>query len=653
MAKILFSSWKNEIIDEREKDPAERLDLAELKLPAELEGAPLKAFLGWAGLVLIDPQVNIVEALRQYFKVVQQESCGRCVPCRVGTRVIYNHLEKLAGGKGTEVDLIVLERLGRMVKESSLCELGQSAPVPLLHALEHFRSDFEALLGSPERAADNGLIYRSLLTAPCRNGCPAHVDIPLYVGMISGGFYEESLAVIREKTPLVGVLGRVCVHPCEDNCRRRPLDDAVSIRVLKRFVADFEVKNSGIPLDPAVIVAPDAKKVAVIGAGPAGLNAAYQLARKGYRVTIFEALPVAGGMLAVGIPSYRLPRDILNGEIDLVKSLGVEIRLNTRIGQDITFEELRRDGYAAVLIATGLHESSSMRVEGEDAGYRGFFPGVEYLRRVNLHQEMELGRRVAVIGGGNVAMDCARSSLRLGIEEVYLVYRRSRAEMPANVAEIVAAEEEGVRFHLLANPTRILAEEGRVVGMECIRMELGEPDSSGRRRPVPVKGSEFILDVDMIVPAIGQVADLSFLTADSGVELTERGVIAADPLTMATTAPGVFAAGDTVLGARTVIEAIASANKAVEALDSYLSRGEVAVSQQLAMENFVEKTGVYNPAEKPPLIGNLPREHEACAPVAERIKGFSEAELGFDGPPVALREAGRCASCLRLGLAVI
>ena len=653
MAKVLFSSWKNEIADEREKDPAERLDLAELKLPAELEGAPLKAFLGWAGLVLIDPQVNIVEALRQYFKVVQRESCGRCVPCRIGTRVICDHLEKLVRGEGTKHSIALLERLGRMVKESSLCELGQSSPVPLLHALEHFRGDFEACLGSPAPAADRELTYRSLLTAPCRNGCPAHVDIPLYVGMISGGFYEESLAVIREKTPLVGVLGRVCVHPCEDNCRRRSLDDAVSIRVLKRFVADFEVKNSGIPLDTAVTAAPDAKKVAVIGAGPAGLNAAYQLARKGYRVTIFEALPVAGGMLAVGIPSYRLPRDILNGEIDLVKSLGVEIRLNTRIGQDITFEELRRDGYAAVLIATGLHESSSMRVEGEDAGYRGFFPGVEYLRRVNLHQEMELGRRVAVIGGGNVAMDCARSSLRLGIDEVYLVYRRSRAEMPANAAEIVAAEEEGVIFHLLANPTRILAEEGRVVGMECIRMELGEPDSSGRRRPVPVKGSEFILDVDMIVPAIGQVADLSFLNDDSGVELTERGVIAADPLTMATSAPGVFAAGDTVLGARTVIEAIASANKAVEAIDCYLRRGEVAVSQQLAMENFVERTGVYNPAEKPPLIGNLERQEEGCAPVAERIKGFSEAELGFDGPPVALREAGRCACCLRLGLAVI
>lgn len=652
MAKVLFSSWKNQLIDEREKDPAERLDLVELKLPAELEGAPLKAFLGWSGLVLVDPQVNIVEALRQYFRVVQQESCGRCVPCRIGTRVISEHLEKLAGGTGTKLDLAVLERLGRLVKESSLCELGQSAPVPLLHALEHFYGDFEACLGSPKPAADNNLTYRSLLTAPCRNGCPAHVDIPRYIGMISGGFYEESLAVVREKTPLAGVLGRVCVHPCEANCRRQPLDEALSIRVLKRFVADFEVKN-GPPRAAAAPANPDGKKVAVIGAGPAGLNASYQLARKGYRVTIFEALPVAGGMLAVGIPSYRLPRDILNGEIELVKSLGVEIRLNTRIGEDITFEQLRRDGFAAILIATGLHNSSSMRVEGEDAGYKGFFPGVEYLRRVNLHQEIELGRRAAVIGSGNVAMDCARSLVRLGVEEVYLVYRRSRAEMPANEAEIVAAEEEGVRFRLLANPTRILAEEGRVVGMECIRMELGEPDSSGRRSPVPVKGSEFILDVDMIVPAIGQVADLSFLTPDSGVEITKRGVIAADPLTMATSVPGVFAAGDTVLGARTVIEAVASANKAVEAIDCYLRTGEVAVTPQIAIENFVEKTGVYDPAEKPPLIGNRPREEESCLPVAERIKGFSEAELGFDGPPAALRESGRCACCLRLGLAVI
>lgn len=652
MAKVLFSSWRGRLIDARGKESAEQPELTELNLPAELDGAPLKAFLGWAGLVLVDPQVNIVAALWQYLKAVQRESCGRCVPCRIGTRVLADRLGKLVEGKGTEHDLNLLTNLGRLVKESSLCELGQSAPVPLLDALEYFRGDFEACLGASKPVTENNLTYRSLLTAPCRNGCPAHINIPHYIGMINGGFYEESLGIIREKTPLAGVLGRVCVHPCEANCRRLLLDEALSIRVLKRFVADFE-RNNGPARAAAAPASPGGKKVAVIGSGPAGLTASYQLARKGYRVTIFEALPVAGGMLAVGIPSYRLPWDVLNDEIELVKSLGVEIKLNTRIGKDITFEELRRDGFEAILVATGLHDSASMGVEGEDAGYKGFFPGVEYLRRVNLNQEIELGRRAAVIGGGNVAMDCARSSLRLGIEEVYLVYRRSRAEMPANEAEIIAAEEEGVKFCLLANPTRILAENGRIVGMECIRMELGEPDSSGRRRPVPVKGSEFILDVDMVIPAIGQVADLSFLSGDSGVEITKRGAIAADSLTMATTAPGVFAAGDAVLGARTVIEAVASANKAAEAIDHYLRTGEAALPEHMIMEDFIEKTGVYDPEEKPPLIGNLPREEESCLPVSDRLKGFAEAELGFDGPPVALREAGRCAACLRLGMAVI
>ena len=652
MAKVLFSSWRGRLIDARGKEAADQPELTELNLPAEVEGTPLKAFIGWAGLVVVDPQVNIVAALRHYFMAVQQASCGRCVPCRIGTRVIADRLERLAEGKGTEHDLTFLASLGRLAKESSLCELGQSAPVPLLHALEYFRDDFEACLGSSKPIPENNFTYRSLLTAPCRNGCPAHINIPHYIGMLNGGFYEESLAIIREKTPLAGVLGRVCVHPCEANCRRLLVDEALSIRVLKRFVADFARRN-GSSRAAAPTANSSGKRVAVIGSGPAGLNASYHLARKGHKVTIFEALPVAGGMLAVGIPSYRLPRDILNEEIELVKSLGVEIKLNTRVGKDITFEQLRQEGFDAILIATGLHDSATMGVEGEDAGYKGFIPGVAYLRQMNLNRELELGRRAAVIGGGNVAMDCARSLLRLGLEEVYLVYRRSRAEMPANEEEIIAAEEEGVKFCLLANPTRILAENGRVVGMECIRMELGEPDSSGRRRPVPVKGSEFILDVDMVIPAIGQVADFSFLPPDSGVDITRRGTIAADLLTMATSLPGVFAAGDAVLGARTVIEAVASANKAAEAIDHYLRTGEAALPEQMIMEDFIEKTGVYDPAEKPPLIGNRMREKESSLPLAERLKGFSEVELGFDGPPVALREAGRCAACLRLGMAVL
>ncbi|MEW5785641.1 MAG: FAD-dependent oxidoreductase [Bacillota bacterium] len=651
MAKVLFSSWSGNLIDERGKIPGEQLDLDKLNLPGRVDGAELKAFVGWSGLVIADPQVDVVEILKTYFQKVQQESCGRCIPCRVGSKAIADRLEKITAGKGNRADLSAMGWLGRVMKDSSLCELGQSAPLPLLTALEHFPDSFNAYLNGEQPVSGGSFSYRSILTAPCQNGCPAHVNIPGYIRCIKEGCYEDSLGIIREKTPLVGVLGRVCVHPCESNCRRQPVDEAISIRVLKRFVADFAVHNE-TPAAPGPALPADAPKIAVIGAGPAGLNAAYQLARKGYRVTIYEALPVAGGMLAVGIPSYRLPRDILNAEIELVKAQGVEIKLNTRIGTDLTLDQLRQDGFKAICIATGLHLSSSMGVEGEEAGYQGFIPGVEYLRSVNLNRPIELGKKMAVIGGGNVAMDCARSSLRMGVKEVYLVYRRSRKEMPANEAEIIAAAEEGVKFVLLANPTRILAENGRVMGMECVRMELGEPDSSGRRRPVPVKGSEFILDVDMIVPAIGQVADFSFLPPDSGVEINKRGTIEADPDTMATAAPDLFAGGDAVLGARTVIEAIATGNKAAEAIDAYLREGAASAGDRAVMERFTEKMGVYNPDEVPEMVGGRERQEEECLPVGERLHGFIETELGFKGPLEALREAERCACCVRLGLAV-
>jgi formate dehydrogenase beta subunit len=652
MAKVLFSSWNGTIIDERNKDHAARIDLEELHLPDQIGGTDLKAFVGWSGLVVVDPEINVVEILENYFRAVQRESCGRCIPCRVGSKLIADRLARITAGRSNRAEIDSLAWIGRVMKESSLCELGQSSPLPLLHALEYFQDHFTAYL-EKERPVAGDYDYRSILTAPCRNGCPAHIDIPSYIRCIKEGFFEESLAIIREKTPLAGVLGRVCVHPCEANCNRQTVDAPLSIRVLKRFVADYADHN-GARVLPGAAGAPQAEaaRVAVVGSGPAGLTVAYQLARRGYKVTIFEALPVAGGMLAVGIPSYRLPRDILNGEIELVKDLGVEIKLNTRIGTDLTLEQLQREGYQAVFIATGLHKSGRMGVEGEDAGYQGFMPGVEYLRRINLGEPPELGRSVAVIGGGNVAMDCARSSLRLGIKDVYLIYRRSRTEMPANEEEIVAAEEEGVQFVLQSNPTRILAEGGRVTGVECIRMALGEPDSSGRRRPVPVEGSEFILDVDMVVPATGQVADFSFISPESGIELSRRGTIVADPKTMATGAPGIFAGGDAVLGARTVIEAIASANKAAQAIDAYLRTGKAALPPEREMEQFLEQAGVYNPAVLPVLVGGRERQEEESLPVAARLRGFNEAELGFKGPPEALREADRCACCLRLGLAV-
>ena len=660
MGKVVFSSWSRDLKDCRNQPMEKWPEAEEIGLPSSLANESLKAIVGWDGLVVYDPDLDVVEAVREYFQRVQEESCGRCIPCRVGTAMIARVMEKIVQGSGKEEDLDNLQRWGKVVQDASYCELGQSSTKPLLDALQHYPEEFKARVAADDEEetknevpAPPSYTYHSTVTAPCLNGCPAHVDIPCYLGNIREGHFEDSLATIREKTALAGSLGRVCVHPCEENCRRLQLDEPVSIRNLKRFVADFEIDLDRDPPEEAYRQeASRDGKIAVIGAGPAGLSAAYQLAQLGYSVTIFEKLPVAGGMLAVGIPAYRLPREILNREVELVKKAGVEIKYNTAVGEDVTFDSLKKDGYQGIFIAAGLHESANMRVEGEDAGYKGFIPGVKFLRNISLGEKMDdMGERIAVIGGGNVAIDCARSSLRQGAKEVYIVYRRSRSEMPAHDVEIEDAEEEGVKYLLLANPSKILAEGGKVTGLECIRMQLGEPDESGRRRPVPIEGSEFVLDVDTIVPAIGQVPDFSFITDDSGVEMDKWGNIKADPVTMETSAPGVFAGGDAVLGAATVIEAIATGNKAAYYMDQYLQQGKIEVREEDRMQQLLDEMKVYDEEENVDQPAGLCRELEPYQSVESRIKDFSEVGQGLSNTQ-SLVESERCLRCYRVLLAV-
>jgi len=391
MAKVLFSSWNGKIVDERKKEDEERIDLKDLGIPIQYDQREIKAMIGWAGLVIADPDLNIVESLAEYYKSMQKESCGRCIPCRAGSKIIADRLEHLLGGKGSENDLSFLREMSTLIRKGSLCELGISSPVPLLDALEYFPEEFKALIENGAGKPINGKYsYHPFLTAPCRNGCPAHIDIPGYIECIKEGDYEGALAINRDKTPLVGTLGRVCVHPCESNCNRQPYDQSLSIRLLKRYAADFGARNDYDRKNPIKKEAPKNDKIAIVGAGPAGLNAAYKLAQKGYGVTIYEALPVAGGMLAVGIPSYRLPRDILNAEVDLVKSLGVEIIYNTKVGEDITIDQIWEKGFKAIFIASGLHDSASLGCEGEDQCYMGYMPGVEYLRKINLVSRLTL-----------------------------------------------------------------------------------------------------------------------------------------------------------------------------------------------------------------------------------------------------------------------
>lgn len=406
----------------------------------------------------------------------------------------------------------------------------------------------------------------------CQRTCPINLDIRTYVGLIADGKPLEALRVIREKLPLPGSIGRICPHPCESACNRQYLDEPISICFLKRFAADAELKE-GIEPEYETPKEKYPEKIAIIGAGPAGLTCAYDLARLGYEnITIFEALPVPGGYLWVGIPEYRLPKKILKREVELIQKMGIEIKYNTRIGKDISFEELRKN-YDAVFIGAGCHQGMKLRVPGEDEYYgKGIIDGVAFLKRNAFGEipESERKGRLIVVGGGNTAIDSARVAWRLGYEEVYILYRRTKKEMPANPWEVEAAEQEGINIQYLAAPVEIIGKNGRVAGMKCVKMELGEPDASGRRRPIPIKGSEYVIEAETIVAAIGQRTDLSFLGENHGIELTRWNTIAVDEETGMTNVPGIFAGGDVVTGPDIAIRAIAGGKRAAQGIHKYL-----------------------------------------------------------------------------------
>jgi len=404
----------------------------------------------------------------------------------------------------------------------------------------------------------------------CQESCPVNLDIRAYVGLIADGKPIASLAKIRERLPLPGSIGRICPHPCETACNRQYQDDPLSICFLKRFVADAEL---GEGIDP-VYETPEKKffeKIAIIGAGPAGLTCAHDLARLGYaNAKIYEALSVPGGYLWVGIPEYRLPKKLLQREVDLICDMGVEIQYNARIGKDITFEDLRKDN-DAVFIGAGCHTGLKLRCPGEDEYQgKGIVDCVTFLREQALGTLPEVMGKLIVIGGGNAAIDCARVGWRIGYDEVYILYRRTKKEMPANPWEIDAAEHEGVILQYLAAPVEILGKDGRVSGMKCIRMELGEPDASGRRRPVPMKGSEYVIDAETIVPALSQGADLSFLDQGHDLELSRWNTFEIDEETGATNVPGLFAGGDIVTGPDIAIRAVAGGKRAARGIHAYL-----------------------------------------------------------------------------------
>ena len=475
-------------------------------------------------------------------------------------------------------------------------------------------------------------------TPPCRATCPIHVNAQGYIALISIGKFEEALALVRQKNPFPGITGRICTHPCESVCRRKDVgtnrnrvERAVAIDGLKRFVSDYEKEDK----TDLTIPQENGKKVAIVGAGPAGLLAAYDLKKMGYSVTIFEALPVAGGMLAVGIPEYRLPRTALNKEIGYLLRMGVELKLNTPIGSKLTLQDLKAQGYEAIFIATGAHQSRKLGLEGEEA--QGILHAVDFLRKVALGESVKIGERVVVVGGGNAAIDAARTAFRLGAKEVTIAYRRTRAEMPAQEEEIEEAEHEGIKIEYLTAPTRLLIEKNKIKGMECCRMQLGDLDESGRPRPVPIPESEFKIEADTIIPAISQSSDLSFLNRKDGIKTTRWGGIEADPLTLETSVNGVFAGGDVVTGPQTYIDAMGAGRKAAISIDRYLKGEDLKVGR--------EEEGPQKDYIKIDIDGVEYRERTpmTALPLKER-KNFNEVNLGLREEDV-IREAERCLQC--------
>jgi len=610
-------------------------------IPRELLDTPVDydsltaagSIMGSGGMVVMDEDTCMVDFARYFLDFAQKESCGECVPCRLGTKQLLSILEDICEGRGRPGDIELLVEIAEAVKQGSLCGLGQTAPNPVLTTIRYFRDEYETHI---YRKRCPAVVCPELISSPCQSVCPIGTEAPVYISLIAQGRFLEAFDAIVRQNPLPSVCARVCHHPCEDKCQAGQWGSPIAVRMLKRFAVDYAIQQGVYP--GTTLRQPTGEKVAIVGSGPAGLMAGYRLAQMGYAPTIFEALAVPGGALVACIPEYRLPRDKLEADIQNIKNSGVTIRTGTKIGEDIPFDEVL-DDYKAVFIATGAHSSRELNIPGEDA--EGVIDAMEFLKDVNLNNRLNVGKHVGIIGGGNTAVDAARVALRLKkCDKVQLIYRRTRAEMPAFEEEVDAVIEEGAEVQFLTAPDKVIAEHGKMTGLECIRMELGEPDESGRRRPVPIKGSEFVIELDTLLVAIGEQADVEFLGRGHDIEISERwGTIVCEDTTQ-TSKAGVFAGGDVVTGPDTVIEGMAAGKVAAEMIDRYI-RGESVVRQY----------DLLRPSTYVPPVELTEEEAEQAQrpatphlPVGERLEGFAEVDLAIT-EATAVLEARRCLRC--------
>lgn len=651
MAHLFYGIWNGEVLQNQGNTAEANPAFTDFESFGDFdEGNPIRAFFGDRGFLVFDDKVSLIDAFWRYMEKAAEQSCGRCTPCRIGTALVRDSLCSLRKGQTPQLDFDGIRVLATQMAETSLCGLGQTCAKALLGALEHFRDRLETEAAAGLLPDQNGMSY---MTAPCIEACPSKVNVPRYIDYIRDGQPEHSLGVILQKYPMAATCGRVCVRYCEIACNRNLVDQPVGIKMLKRYVADYQQSDRALLFTKSMIANPLPKdmRVAVIGSGPAGVSCAYHLLLRGYHVDILEATDRDGGMAAIGIPAYRLPKDVLKSETDIITELGGRFLFNEALGRDYSIDDLFQRGYKSVFLALGCQQGTRMGVKDEDPTMAGYESGIGFLLKVHDHiagiRQTNLSGDIVVVGGGNVAMDCARSALRMGAGKVHLIYRRTREDMPADAEEIKAAESEGVIFHFLTNPSRVVSENGRVTGLDLVKLHCAGVDARGRNVVEVTPGTEQFMGCTVLIAAIGQQVQPDIFKPEDGVKMNRWKCVDVDQATLMTSRAGVFAGGDCVSGPSALVNAMAGGLQAARGIDDWIQLGHVRFSPRSRMREILNEHKMLSSDCIDVPVKMEYRVHHPELDPEVRKHMFEEVE-GAISQEEAYREARRCMRCYRI-----
>ncbi len=667
MSKVLFSTWQGEFIDNRNITDRDAWKESSFKVPANYEGDKnSKIFIGWNGLVVFDEDVDVIKAGTEYAAQYQiySEACGRCAPGRWGGRILYDLFDKIARGEGTQGDVAHLKEISETMMKTSKCEIGRTVPKPLLDILEYFKEDVDDLIANQKKSPDydnDNINYIAKVTAPCMDACPDHVDIPAYIEGVRDLQFELSLKATKQTMPLAHTCGRVCPHPCEDECRRANLDEPISIMELKRLGADFETEHGLDFLYPTEQKPLNGKKVAIVGAGPAGLTAAYYLGLDGVACDVYEALPVLGGEVAVGVPEYRMPWEAYRKDIEAIDALeGVTFYTNTPVTADM-LRKFEKE-YDAILLASGTRLSKKVRAKNERPDMEGYWPAIPFLDQINLNVKWDLapavdltGKTVVCVGGGFTSMDVVRCSVRAGAEKVIMLYRRDEKTIVRNTSweEYHEAVEEGVEFIFHSAIEEIFDENNKLTKLKVNRFELVPDPNGGRAQLVKIEGEDFEIECDYLIPAVSQDADLGYIPEEWELEKTSWNTLKTDGKTYQTSRAGIFAAGDCEYGPMTIVNAVGQAKRASSVMSRYVHDGKLSLLDEEIMEDHLRALRVYDKKEKVTgWVAGLPREESEKLDVDTRKYSQEEVNLGFTHEQ-AVNEASRCMRCYYIAMVAV